>query len=132
MGKGKSPFTDLLVKLGFYPPHDGHGRGHGRGHEVGPGHRHEHEYDFDLGGELGEVENKMKSWKDHVEAMIAGKGGKVVPIMENGSVRILPFTEEDGDRMAQSQPEQQHDHGHHLRPYRGHHWRHRASSFGSR
>jgi hypothetical protein len=141
-GKGKlgSGFTDLLTRLGFVRPH--HDHGHGHGHEQGymhgsAVHVHDHHHE--------ENEYKVvKAWKNHVEEMM----GKVVPVLEGGEIRILPFTEDDrvkfeaeqinghGGHMVGQKYEHGHGHPHghggHLRAHGGHHWRHQQSSFGGR
>lgn len=150
-GKGQgSPFTDLLTRLGLVRPHPGHHHGHEQGsmHESAANsdeHHHENEYKV------------VKAWKHHVEEMM----GKVVPVLEGGDVRILPFTEDDRDKFEAEQvnghghghghghgneymvgQKYEHGHGHgrehgqgrggHLRAHGGHHWRHQSSSFGGR
>ena len=146
-GKGQgSPFTDLLTRLGFVRPHPGHHDGHEQGsmHDsAAQSEEHHHENEYKV----------VKAWKHHVEEMM----GKVVPVLEGGNVRILPFTEDDrvkfeaeqvnGYRHGQGHGNehmvgQKFEHGHgrehgqgrggHLRAHGGHRWRHHSSSFGGR
>jgi hypothetical protein len=130
-----STFTDLLTRLGFVRPqhnHD-HGHGHDQGYMHGSAvHAHDrhHENEYKV----------VKAWKHHVEEMM----GKVVPVLEGGEIRILPFTEDDrvkfeaeqinghGGHMAGQKYEHRHGHGGYLRAHGGHHWRHQSSSFGGR
>jgi len=146
-GSGKGPrgaLADLLTRLGFVRPHGLLGDGHGQDHAYSATNHHGHEQVDDK-----HEENEwkvIKAWKHHVEEV----GNRVLPIIEGGVVKILPFTEEDKVKMeehghgqghghgykheyaiAHSHPHGHgHGHGHHLRPHGGHRWH--QSSFGSR
>lgn len=130
-------FNDLLTRLGFVRPHPEHGHGneHDQSHEPIVMH-HGH---VQVNGQEREW-RVIKAWKHRVEEV----ADQVVPIMEGGMVRILPFTEDDRVRMEQEQAHgshgdkhhpHSHTHGHggegrhHLRPHGGHHW-HRSSFAG--
>ena len=140
-----SPIADLFERLGLVrPSHPKHEHDHGRyvdsaifvpadKYPQRPAHGHGHEHGNKHAEEKGNM--LIEGWKHHVEEMFGGVKN-ILPIMEGGEVRILS-TEKDqarphhGHHGAQAQGLGQ-GQGQHLRPHGGHHWRHKASSFGDR
>jgi hypothetical protein len=103
------------------------------------GDKHPHGHHQDHKAEKGNM--LIEGWKHHVEEMFGG-AKNILPIMEGGEVKLLPFMEEEGEAGSRHRhghgqyrhpgAQAQSQEGHHLRPHGGHHWRHRVSSFGSR
>ena len=135
-----SPFADLFERLGLVRP--SHKHDHDRFMDSAifvpdEKHRHAHPHGHQQELEKGQGNILIEGWKHHVEEMFGG-AKNILPILQGGDVRLLNTNDQDVGH-------QRHGHGHykhpdaqalapgqHLRPHGGHHWQHKASSFGSR
>lgn len=102
----QGPLGALLARLGLMPE-DAHRHSANRFEITTAVREHDGEH---------RAIDAVEAWKHHVQEMIHGAEDKVLPIMQGGSIRILPIMNENGEfapHVGQDGPEHYPGHGHH-------------------